>query len=285
MKDIVTDFSQFAALRNSENVDSPETLKRVADQFETLFLQSLLKSMRDASPGDPIFGKGSDNGMYQSLFDSQLAADLSQGSGFGLSELLVRQLGGAEAATEPNVEKPPLELTPAQFTRKLWPYASRAASELGTTPKAIVAQAALETGWGQHAPKHADGTDSHNYFGIKAGADWDGESIARSTLEFRDGVAQRETHRFRSYPSLSAAFADYADLIGNNPRYTGALNQADDVAAFARGLVDGGYATDPRYAEKLEAVTHSSHFEDAIRRLDSGGLRASDMTMANQRTR
>lgn len=285
MKDIVTDFGQFSALRHADTVDNPETLQKVADQFETLFLQSLLKSMRDATPGDPIFGQSGQSELYQSMFDSQLSADLAEGPGFGLSELLVRQLGGSDPAAvskprEANDEN--IAKSPPQFARKVWPYATRAAAELGTTPKAVLAQAALETGWGQHTPKHEDGRDSHNYFGIKAGSSWGGETVTRATLEFRDGVAVRENHKFRSYPSISAAFSDYSALLSGNDRYAAALNNKDDVGAFGRGLSEGGYATDPEYADKLEKLVASPGFKAALERLGTGGLSASDSLVATE---
>ncbi len=275
MKDIATDFAQFAALRHPDSQDNPETLARVADQFESLFLQSLLKSMRAATPGDPIFGQSGQSEMYQQMFDSQLASELSESSGFGLSELLVRQLGGDTQVAAPATLPAPSE-SPTQFTRRIWPYASRAGTQLGTDPRAILAQAALETGWGKHTPRHPDGTDSNNFFGIKADSRWDGDVVVKSTLEYDNGVATQTQARFRSYPNLKAAFDDYANFLATSPRYEQALGHGGDVSAFAQGLQSGGYATDPRYAEKVAAVASGAELTSALDRLETTGLQAAD---------
>jgi flagellar protein FlgJ len=249
------DFRQFATLRRGAQANDPATLREVAKQFESLFTKMMLKSMRDASMGDPMFG--SDQGdMYQDMADDQLAVQMSEGRGLGLADMLIRQLSnGAVSGTvsETSAVKPTAEATSAereQFISELLPHANQAARELGVDPHALIAQAALETGWGRSQP----GGDSHNLFGIKAGANWNGASVQANTQEFGAGVASRIDASFRAYGSPRESVEDYVRLIRDNPRYASAMNTGSDVQAFASALQRGGYATDPDYARKLAAV-------------------------------
>lgn len=139
----------------------------------------------------------------------------------------------------------------AAFIESIRPHAERAAAALGVPADAILAQAALETGWGKHVPAHADGTPSYNFFGIKAQAGWDGDRLVKTTHEHLGGRMQKVSAEFRSYASVGEAFDDYARFLQSNPRYAEALRQGDDAAGFAQGLQDAGYATDPAYARKL----------------------------------
>jgi len=245
------DFKQFAALRRGAQANDPATLREVAKQFESLFTKMMLKSMRDASMGDPMFG--SDQGdMYQDMADDQLAVQMSEGRGLGLADMLIRQLSnGAVSGT--STVKPTTEVTPEereQFISELLPHANEAARELGVDPRALIAQAALETGWGRSQP----GGDSHNLFGIKAGANWNGASVQANTEEFDAGVASRDVASFRAYGSPRESVEDYVRLIRDNPRYAGAMNTGSDIQAFGNALQRGGYATDPDYVRKLAAV-------------------------------
>lgn len=142
-----------------------------------------------------------------------------------------------------------------EFVASLLPLARRTAARLGVSARGLLAQMALETGWGRHVPPAADGrSSSHNLFGIKAGEDWAGARTTLSTLEVEDGVFQRRHASFRVYPSLASALEDYVSLLRDNPRYAGALDVGEDIAAFARGLQAGGYATDPDYAHKIQSI-------------------------------
>ena len=245
------DFKQFAALRRGAQANDPATLREVAKQFESLFTKMMLKSMRDASMGDPMFG--SDQGdMYQDMADDQLAVQMSEGRGLGLADMLIRQLSNGAVSGTSSV-KPTIEVAPGereQFISELLPHANEAARELGVDPRALIAQAALETGWGRSQP----GGDSHNLFGIKAGAHWNGASVQANTQEFDSGVASRVDASFRAYGSPRESVEDYVRLIRDNPRYASAMNTGSDVQAFASALQRGGYATDPDYARKLAAV-------------------------------
>lgn len=162
----------------------------------------------------------------------------------------------AAPAFEPDAY-PGIEDHRERFVRTLWPHAQRAAAHLGVDPKLLIAQAALETGWGKAVPRTASGASTHNLFGIKAGASWDGARASTWTLEIVDGVPERRRADFRAYASLAESFADYADVIGRLPRYAHALGRAADPEGYARAVAEGGYATDPAYADKWLAVYRS----------------------------
>jgi len=253
-----TDFHQFAALRRGAEANDPKTMREVARQFESIFTKMMLKSMRDASFGDSLMGSDQVD-MYQGMMDDQLAVSLSQGKGLGLADMLVRQLQSGKPAEQGSAAAAPssgsTHISPEQqkkFVEGMLPHATAAARELGVDPKAIIAQAALETGWGTAQPADAAGK-SNNYFGIKAGGSWQGASVSADTAEFDKGTAGRESARFRAYGSVAENVADYVRVL-REPRYTGALGTGSDVRAFANALQRGGYATDPDYADKLVAV-------------------------------
>jgi len=201
---------------------------------------------------------GSDQAdMYQDMADDQLAVQLSQGRGLGLADMLIRQLG--QGTVDPNAaagDAGTIQVTTEQqrkFVEEILPHATAAARELGVDPRAIIAQAALETGWGTSQPSDG-GSASHNFFGIKAGASWNGASVASPTTEYVDGVARDEQARFRAYGSVAENVTDYVRVLRDNPRYADALGTGGDVRAFADALQRGGYATDPEYANKLVAL-------------------------------
>ncbi|MFO7277860.1 MAG: glucosaminidase domain-containing protein [Pseudomonadota bacterium] len=266
------DFGKLAALKRGAQTQDPEALRAAARQFESLFTQMLIESMRAASFGDSLFGSDQTE-FYQSLFDEQLAVELSKSGGLGLADLLVEQLtraGIAAPAGSSNREaaataalgdsEPQKAWRPAsreEFVRELWPHAEAAGRELGVDPRALLAQAALETDWGRAIPRRPDGTSSFNLFGIKAGASWSGPTVGVPTIEFEHGIPVRRVERFRAYDSLAESFRDYAALVRNSPRYGAVLGTGSDVQAFAGALQSGGYATDPAYAEKIAAVARS----------------------------
>jgi flagellar protein FlgJ len=145
----------------------------------------------------------------------------------------------------------------ARFVEKLAPSLRAAAQQLGVSPRVLLAQAALETGWGSSMP-------GNNIFGVKAGANWTGDTISASTVEDTASGPTRQTDRFRAYPSLEAAVADYAKLIANNSRYAGARDVGDNAAAYGAALGHGGYATDPAYATKIAAIASSATMSVAL---------------------
>jgi flagellar protein FlgJ len=155
-----------------------------------------------------------------------------------------------------------------EFVAQLLPHANAAAAALGVEPRLLLAQAALETGWGGAVPQHADGASAHNLFGIKAGGAWRGSRIAQWTLEHEEGGVVRRNAEFRAYPNSAASFTDYVDLIGNTPRYASALASADNPEAYARAVQAAGYATDPSYADKWLAIYRGHRLDGALRRAE-----------------
>jgi flagellar protein FlgJ len=137
------------------------------------------------------------------------------------------------------------------FLDSIAPWAKEAADRLGVAPALVQAHAALESGWGQRPIRNSDGASSHNLFGIKAGASWEGATSETATTEYVGGAALKTSAKFRAYPDGASAFRDYARMLLDNPRYKGAIGAGNDANAFAQGLAKGGYATDPAYAAKL----------------------------------
>ncbi len=260
----------------------------MAGQFEALFMQTMLKNMRAGQLAEPLFG-GEQHKMYVEMMDQQFAIEMASGRGLGFADMLVNQLGGAPSTTTSAVPvtRTLLAVAPtatpvnspanleverglwsdaSQFAADIWPHANRAASRLGVAPEAILAQAALETGWGEHVMRFGDGSNSNNLFGIKAGGDWHGGSVVRQTLEVTDGVPEVVRARFRAYPNLEATFADYTRLLAEKPRYQ-AVAGSEDIATFASALQEAGYATDPHYAEKIVRIAGGDRLQEAVQGL------------------
>lgn len=149
------------------------------------------------------------------------------------------------------------------FVQKLTPYAEQAAKELGVAPKVLLAQAALETGWGRSVIKHSDGSSSFNLFNIKAGKSWQGNQTQVSTLEYENGVARKEQAGFRAYNSYQESFQDYVHFIKNNPRYQDALQHVGNGERYLQELQRAGYATDPSYARKVMGIYHGDAMAQA----------------------
>jgi flagellar protein FlgJ len=146
----------------------------------------------------------------------------------------------------------------AAFVEKMWPHALAAQRSTGVPAAFAVGQAALESGWGKHELRHADGRSAHNLFGIKAGGGWNGPTVDVLTTEYVDGKPTKLVERFRAYGSYAEAFSDWAGLLGSQSRYQSVLRAADSVQGFAHGMQRAGYATDPRYGEKLERTINQT---------------------------
>jgi flagellar protein FlgJ len=325
-----SDFAGLEELKSQAAARSPEATREAARQFEAVFVQMMLKSMREASD---VLGDNSDKN-YRDMFDQQISVEMTRGKGLGLADMLSRQLGSTPggdsdtlpvgpigsgdrygqsvatpeaamqralhnlsglplptlAGTLPEVSEPSLPLTseaspneaatdatasredwqPAnalEFLRGLLPHAQKAAEQLGVSVRAILAHAALETGWGQSVIRDASGRSSNNLFNIKAGTQWPGEQVRVKTLEFVNGIAEQKSARFRAYPNLAAAFGDYVRLLTESPRYANALRTAATPEAFAESLQHAGYATDPGYATKLRSILGSPRFNGLIGQL------------------
>ncbi len=282
-----SDPNGLAALKKDPN--SPAALHAVAQQVDALFLQMMLKSMRDANAAA---GEGDSNemGMYQDMFDKQIALTMSQHQDLGLGSLLTRQIaaraaaGGAtpapaddrttsrpaaapSSAAPPATSAPPTSMTQSagEFVDQVLPSIRTAAQALGLNPLVLLAQAALETGWGKRMARTADGNPSLNLFGIKADDTWVGARAAANTLEYAGGVATQRQAAFRAYGSIEESVNDFANLLKNSPRYRHAAAAGPDAQAYVDGIGRSGYATDPEYAAKLNDILHGSTLRAAVK--------------------
>ncbi|MFV8836112.1 flagellar assembly peptidoglycan hydrolase FlgJ [Aquisalimonas sp.] len=299
-------------MRGNLQNPSEQDLREVAEEFETVFVGMMLKSMRAATPGDDLFGSNAME-QYEQLHDQQLAQSMGRSGGLGIADMVERQLRenagfetdhqvgihgrsiedydrrmppmqivtpddeGAEAAPRTGAPEPGRPGgkgagwdSPEAFVQDVWPAAEKAAEALDADPRALVAQAALETGWGQHVIRDGDGDSVNNLFGIKADQRWDGDSVSVPTLEFRGGVPEREVASFRAYDSLEESFQDYVEFLQSNPRYSDALEHSHDPETWVEELQRAGYATDPDYAEKIRGIMSGDLLEAAIDPLKSG---------------
>ncbi len=269
--DTYTDLNGLAALKKDPG--SPQAIKAVAEQVEALFLQMMLKSMRDASMGDEL--ASNEMGMYQDMFDKQVALTISQHEDLGIGALLKRQLSGtrklpplkpiagdASAAASTSTEV--LAQTPAEFVNRVLPTIRRAAGTLGVNALGLLAQAALETGWGQRMARTADGSPSLNLFGIKAGDEWMGGRAMADTIEFSNGVATPRRTAFRAYATIEESVGDFAALLKSSPRYRDAVSAGGDAQAYIESIARSGYATDPEYANKLNQILNSGTLRAAL---------------------
>lgn len=252
------DFGALTTLKAAARDKDAAALRETARQFESLFTRMLLKSMREASLGEGL-GESEQTQFYQDMYDQQLAVELSRGDGIGLAQKLVEQLTRAGAVSSPQTQAAEDTTGTAAdkttFINRIRPAAEQAAARLGVATESVIAQAALETGWGRHMPADARGS-SNNLFGIKA-TGWDGAQVSSGTLEYDDGAMRALSQPFRSYASVEDGMRDYVSLLSQNSRYADALNTGSDVGAFADALQRGGYATDPDYATKLRATAES----------------------------
>jgi len=277
---LAIDINASKRLRARASTDPGGALREAAAQFESLLLGMMLKSMRDATGGDSPLESGQTR-FFTSMLDQQLAQTLA-GRGMGFGELIMRQLGGAaagpgDAAVAPApvaVDRAPPRpgIAPAgsvmdnarDFANRMWPHAVEASRSTGIPARFIVAQAALESGWGRAEIRNADGTSSYNVFGIKAGRGWSGPVAEAATLEYVNGAPGRSVERFRSYGSYGEAFLDFARLLRSEPRYAAVIADGRDLHAFAHGLAKAGYATDPAYAEKLLRIINGPALRQAL---------------------
>ncbi len=275
------------ALRRRAGDDPQGAVREAAGQFEALFMQQLLKSMRAAIPKSGMFdGPGQET--YTAMLDEQLAQKMSGVPG-GLADVIARQmtragdrsgraslspLAPSSAGGLPGTEGSPPTRAPASasasaadagagtpslsanqraFVERMWPHAKDAEARSGVPAAFVVGQAALESGWGRRDIRGPQGEPSFNLFGIKATGGWSGRSVPVLTTEYVDGAPRKVVEKFRAYDSYADAFSDWAKLLGSSERYARVL-EAGNAADFAQRIQSAGYATDPRYAEKLQRV-------------------------------
>lgn len=278
------DLSELDKLRQqSKNGQDKEALRAAAKQFESVFMKMLLSSMRQASEvleADSPFNSQSSK-FYRDMHDQQLSMNLAETGSLGLADLIVQQLshddsgykpasvlrsGGdlskpvsatksaASFSASPSEEKQALYNSPGEFVEKLLPVAEDVAADTGIDPMIMVAQAALETGWGSKVINKESGESSHNLFGIKADHRWDGEKAKVQTTEYREGVRLQSSAYFRAYDSVEESMRDYVGFLQSDPRYKSALENGNDPAKYFESLQSAGYATDPNYAKKVISI-------------------------------
>jgi flagellar protein FlgJ len=230
--------------------------------------------------------------MYQDMFDKQVALTLSKRQDLGIARLFERQLGGGKlpggqtpggqapggqaapaaapsrelsrggAATAPTSANLPERA--AEFVQQVLPTIRQAASALGVNPLGMLAQAALETGWGQRMPRTAAGNSSLNLFGVKAGSEWSGARAVADTVEISGGVAKQSRTAFRAYGSIEESVGDFARLLASSPRYRETIGAGADARAYVQNIAKAGYATDPEYGNKLNEVLSSGTLQAAL---------------------
>lgn len=271
------DARSLQALRNDAARDPKAVAREAAKQFEALFMQELMKSMRAAQMTSGLFDNDASR-MGTEMLDAQMATSFAGRPG-GLSEMIAKQLErqmGLNPGPIPKPDTKPLVLqTPEQaqraarapripekaaasFLQQHEQAAAAAERTSGIPASFMLAQAGHESGWGRHEIRHADGTPAHNLFGIKAGAGWKGAVAEVTTTEYVNGEPRKVTAKFRAYASHAESFADYARLMKTSPRYADVVANASSAQGFAQGLQKAGYATDPAYAEKLTRVINTT---------------------------
>jgi len=311
---LALDTNSLNGLKNSAKAGTPAAMKEAATQFEAMFINMMMKSMRDATPQEGMLDNQQTK-TFTTMLDQQTSQNLAK-RGVGLADVLVRQLSanqmgqqalaigadgmGGDAAAgagrlTPSLNNaaamygngaalgagaaasavsgtaaskaPPLPATTETgriqaphvraFQEKLHEHAHAAEQTTGVPAKFMLGQAALETGWGKRMIKNADGSNSNNLFGIKAGPGWKGKVANAVTTEYVNGKPQTRVEKFRAYDSPADSFRDYANMIAKNPRYEKVIGSSD-AATFAQGLQRAGYATDPNYAAKLTRLIKNS---------------------------
>lgn len=285
-----SDFAVLTDLKAQAAKDAKGAAPEVAKQFEALFLQSMLKSMRMGEhfldESSPFRGK--DRETFQDMLDGQYASNIAGSKGIGLAAMLTKQLESvSEAQKSPSMELQRPGAMPAQqttllsqstatnkdkpattiddFVKSIWPKAKAAASAIGLDPKLLMAQAALETGWGKFVTKDARGS-SNNLFNIKVGDHSEHDSVTVKTTEYIADTPIKMNASFRKYASVEESFNDYISLIKQDERYQGALASTSNPEIYVNELHKAGYATDPEYSTKILSIYHGDELNQAIQR-------------------
>jgi len=264
-----TDTRSLDALRASAARDPKSQIRETAKQFESLFMQEVMKSMRAATLSSGMLDNAGSQ-MGTEMLDQQFATKMTGLPG-GLSDAITRQLqrqmgiaGDADKTAAP-------QALPQLAKRNVAPHvqdfilkhdgaAKEAQASTGIPASFMIAQAAHESGWGKREIMNKDGSSSHNIFGIKATPGWTGKTTEVQTTEYIDGRLQKVTAKFRAYDSYADAFKDYARLLSSNDRYKDVVAKAGkgNAETFAQGLQKAGYATDPDYAVKLAKTINTT---------------------------
>ena len=251
-------------LKAKAGEDPAANIRPVARQVEGMFVQMMLKSMRDALPKDGLFSSEHTR-LYTSMYDQQIAQQMTAGKGLGLAEMMVKQMTPEQPLPEESTPAAPMKFPletvvryqnqalsgdSKAFLAQLSLPAQLASQQSGVPHHLILAQAALESGWGQRQIRRENGEPSYNLFGVKASGNWKGPVTEITTTEYENGEAKKVKAKFRVYSSYLEALSDYVGLLTRNPRYA-AVTTAASAEQGAQALQDAGYATDPHYARKL----------------------------------
>lgn len=305
-----TDIQGLEKIRHENKVNPNESKIQVAKQFEALFLEMVVSSMRKASSAlKSENDEGDDESMsvYQDLYDKQLSQVMSQ-SGTGLSTLFLNYLNHnahqsdshafgiaqSDAAlstsnhpvlsastlssanptshlqqTHDGISTGSFSNSAKQFIQDFWQEANLAAKQIGLDPAVLLAQAGLETHWGEKIIKHLNGSSSNNLFNIKANAQSQ-DAIRVQSLEQRGDTLVKEPTQFRVYANTKESFQDYIHLIKNHVRYQQALQVAAHPLQFVEALQQAGYATDLNYAKKIKAILQNPGFQNWIQSMKKG---------------
>lgn len=311
VKDNYFDQNALNSVKTMGRHNDPAALKEISKKFEAMFVQQMLKSMRDANAvfGEDNVFSSKETEFHQEMMDQQMVLNLTSGEGIGLAKTMFQQmqqlyghpvapgahsdsiktlernlriapsikplvstLNGTSLSSEGSLLKDvsgrtgiktAVAKTQEEFLTKMKPYAEKAAAELNVGTDVLLAQAALETGWGKHLIHDAQGNNTFNIFNIKA-TGWQGKSVTVNTLENKQGITQQERAGFRQYDDYAQSFADYVSLMKNNTRYKDALAAGDNSNAYAEALQKAGYATDPEYADKIKSILNSNSVRTAV---------------------
>ncbi len=316
VRDNYFDQNSLNSVKSMGRKNDPEALREISKKFESMFVQQMLKSMRDANAvfGEDNVFSSKETEFHQEMMDQQMVLNLTSGEGIGLAKTMfqqMQQLYGHPAApgaqsdsiktlernlrVAPSIKplasalnetaisakgsllkdvsgrtgiKTAVAQTQEEFLAKIKPHAEKAAAELNVGTDVLLAQAALETGWGKHLIHDANGNNTFNIFNIKS-TGWQGKSVSVNTLENKQGVTQQERAGFRQYDDYSQSFADYVSLMKNNTRYKDVLAAGDNSTAYADALQKAGYATDPDYAGKIKSLLNNDSIRSAVAAADS----------------
>ncbi|HEY4069020.1 MAG TPA: flagellar assembly peptidoglycan hydrolase FlgJ [Burkholderiaceae bacterium] len=254
--------NDLATLRTRAASDPKAAIKAAAKQFEAMFVQQLMKSMRESSQASGMLDNEG-TAMGNEMLDAQYADKMSGLPG-GLADVIARQLErqvtgvAAPAGGGGSIGSTALQPSQAEFVSTHESAARAAESQSGIPAAFMIAQAAHESGWGKKQILNADGSSAHNLFGIKAGAGWKGPVAQITTTEVVDGQPRKVLAAFRAYASDADSFRDYARMMKDSPRYASVVAAGNNAQGFAQGLQRAGYATDPAYADKLSRVINTT---------------------------
>lgn len=278
----VHDFQGLNTLLSKAKSDGNKALPETAHQFEALFLQTMLNTMRASQKvlddDSPFRSHAQDT--FQEMLDGQFAMEISKGPGIGLAKMMIQQLSQqnktdqaadikplAQAETVSQTKKKPTVAEHViNFVKQLKPYAEKAAAVLGIDEKMLIAQAALETGWGMYTVKDAQGNSTHNLFNIKANES-DKEAVKIKTTEFLADKPIKLSQYFKRYENMESSFRDFVNLITDSERYQDALNHHGNSELFIQNLQNAGYATDPKYADKIIKIYRNPNLQVAMEQI------------------